>query len=278
MNYPKNLLAFITVILLSGSLAVSAFAAELAPGYEQLAQKLKKTDNTAARPSPRVPVNQPWLDKHAKRQRILDRNNGKFEYFIVGNSITAGWNRSGKEQLDKLFGTGKVMNLGHPADKTQNILWRLMNQNFNQSTPKVAMVLAGTNNSNNDEWTEEQIAEGVPAIVQMLRVKLPETKVLLLGIFPRGSKDQRIKLKSGLTEAVMNPQWEKIERVNRIIETFADGTNVVFLNINQAFLNENGALPTDVMPDLLHPNEKGYEIWANAVRPTLEKMTAENTI
>lgn len=99
-----------------------------------------------------------------------------------------------------------------------------------------------------------------------------QTKVLLLGILPRGSRDQRRNLTTGLTEAVMNPQWDKIDRDNGIIETFADGTNVVYLNINQAFLNENGALPCDFMPDLLHPNEKGYEIWANAIRPTLEKL------
>jgi beta-glucosidase len=139
-------------------------------------------------------------------------------------------------------------------------------------SPKLAIVMTGTNNSNEDEWTEEQIAEGVQAIVQVLRAKLPETSVLLLGIFPRGSREQRIEIKSGLTAAGMNPQWEKIDRVNRIIETFADGTNVVYLNINQALLDEKGALPVTVMPDLLHPNEKGYELWGKAMMPTLEKM------
>lgn len=277
MHSKKNLFAFISVALLSGCLTASVFGAEPAPGYDQLVQKLEKSDNAAVRPTPRIPVNQPWLDAHAKRQRILDTDNGKFEYFLVGDSITAGWNKGGKEELDKLFGAGKMMNLGHPADKTENIIWRLMNQNLDQSKPKVAMVLAGTNNSNGDEYTEEQIAGGVEAIVQILRAKLPQTKVLLLGIFPRGSREQRIGIKNGLTEASMNPQWEKIDRVNRIIETFADGTNVVYLNINQAFLNENGALPVTVMPDLLHPNQKGYELWGNAVRPTLEKMTADNT-
>jgi len=276
MNNSKIIPAFITGALLAGSLAVSVFGAVPGPGYEQLVQKLEKSHNTAVRPSPRDPVNQPWLDAHAKRQRILDADNGKFEYFVVGDSITAGWSKSGKEDLDKLFGAGKVMNLGHPADKTQNIVWRLLNQNLDQSKPKVAMVLAGTNNSNDDEWTAEQIAEGVQAIVQVLRAKLPQTKVLLLGIFPRGDRDQRLALKNGSTEAVMNPQWEKINRVNQIIQTFADGTNVVYLNINQAYLDEKGALPASIMPDLLHPNEKGYKIWAAAVRPTLEKMTADN--
>ena len=263
--------------LLAGSVAISVFGAVPGPGYEQLVQELENSANPAVRPSPRVPVNQAWLDAHAARQLLLDADNGNFEYFIVGDSITAGWSSSGQEELNNLFGAGKVMNLGQSADKTEHIIWRLLDHNMIQSNPKVAMVLAGTNNSNNDEYTDEQIAGGVQAIVRVLRAKLPQTKVLLLGIFPRGSYEQRIALQNGLTEAVMNPQWEKINRVNQIIETFADGTNVVYLNINAAFLNENGALPISIMPDLLHPNATGYGIWANAVKPTIMTLAEEQT-
>jgi lysophospholipase L1-like esterase len=256
--------------LLAGSVAVSVFGAVPGPGYEQLVQELENSDNPAVRPSQRVPVNQAWLDAHAARQLLLDADNGPFDYFIVGDSITAKWST---EELDNLFGAGKAMNLGQSADKTEHIIWRLLDHDMNQPNPKVAMVLAGTNNSNNDEYSVEEIAGGVEAIVQLLRTKLPETRILLLGIFPRGSRDQRIGIKSGLTEADMNPQWEKIDRVNRIIETFADGEHIIYLNINPAFLNENGALPIAVMPDLLHPNKKGYELWGNAIMPTLEKLT-----
>ncbi len=240
------------------------------PDLAQLTEKLEKSNNPAVRPTPRIPVNEPWLAAHEKRQKVLDA--GNFDVLLVGDSITAGWSKQ-PELLKKFFGDRRVMNLAHPADKTENIIWRLMNHSMTNITPKVAVVLAGTNNSNKDEFTEEQIAGGVEAIVQILRAKLPQTKILLLGIFPRGSYEQRTGIKGGLTEAVINPQWEKIDRVNRIIATFADGTNIVYLNINQAFLNENGALPISVMPDLLHPNEKGYEIWGSAMMPTLEKMT-----
>jgi beta-glucosidase len=268
----KNLAAKVCAFTLVAACAVSVYGA--APDCKQLAEKLEKSANTAIRPSPRIPVNEPWLAAHAKRQQVLDA--GSFDILLVGDSITAGWSKH-PEVLKKFFGTRPVMNLGHPADKTQNIIWRLLNHRMDHISPKLAIVMAGTNNSNEDEWTEEQIAEGVQAIVQILRAKLPQTKILLLGIFPRGSREQRIEIKSGLTAAGMNPQWEKIDRVNRIIQTFADGTNIVYLNINQALLDEKGALPVTVMPDLLHPNEKGYELWGNAMMPTLEKMTANST-
>ena len=276
MQTLRTFTVLIAVALLTGSLTLSVSGVEPGANYEQLVQKMENSDNPAVRPAPRIPINQQWLDAHAKRQQILDADHGNFEYFFVGDSITAGWNKSGSEVLERLFDAGKVMNLGHPADKTQHIIWRLLNHDLDQTRPKVAMVLAGTNNSNNDEYTEEQIAEGVEAIIQVLRAKLPETRILLLGIFPRGSHEKRKEIKSGLTEAVMNPQWEKLNRVNEIIQTFADGKTVVYLNINEAFLNETGALPCEVMPDLLHPNEKGYEIWANAVKPVIEKMASNN--
>ncbi len=138
----------------------------------------------------------------------------------------------------------------------------------------MAIVLAGTNNSNNDDYTPDQIAGGVQAIVAELRNKLPQTKILLLGIFPRGSSGQRIELKKGRIAAEMNPQWAKIDIVNRTLSEFADGRMVVYLDINRGLLNGKGELPVDVMPDLLHPNAKGYEIWSRAIQPVMERMTS----
>ena len=228
--------------------------------------KLEKSDHAAVRPTPR---HERWLSDHAKREARLQK--GDADLLLIGDSITHGWKRY-PELLKKFFGNQQVINLGHPADKTENIIWRLINHDMKNISPYAAVVLAGTNNSNDNEYTEEEIAEGVQTIVQLLRTKLPQTKILLMGIFPRGSRDQRIGIKSGLTEAEMNPQWEKIDRVNRIIETFADGENIIYLNINQVFLDENGALPVSIMPDLLHPNEEGYERWGGAIKPVLENM------
>ena len=75
----------------------------------------------------------------------------------------------------------------------------------------------------------------------------------------------------------MNPQWEKIDRINRIVETYADGEDIVYLNINSSFLDGNGTLPITVMPDLLHPNERGYELWGNAIMPEIGRLMESHT-
>jgi lysophospholipase L1-like esterase len=144
---------------------------------------------------------------HGKREARLQQGNA--DVLLIGDSITAGWSKH-PDLLQKVFGDRQVVNLGHPADKTENILWRIRNHSFDKVSPGVAIVLAGTNNSNNsnnDDHTPDQIASGVQAIVAELRNKLPQTKILLLGIFPRGSSGQRLELKSGRTAAQMNPQW-----------------------------------------------------------------------
>ena len=219
--------------------------------------------NPAAIPTPRQET---WLAAHKKREARLQ--NGNVDVLLIGDSITAGWNKY-PELIKEFFPDLQVVNLGHPADKTENILWRLQNHSFDKINPRVAVIMAGTNNSNEDEYSPEQIAGGVQAIVETLQRKLPETRILLLGIFPRGSHEQRLELTRGRTVATVNPQWEKIDVVNRMISALAVDRKVIYLDINREFLNEKGELPVDVMPDLLHPNKRGYEIWGHSIQQAL---------
>jgi beta-glucosidase len=132
--------------------------------------------------------------------------------------------------------------------------------------------MIGTNNSGGDQYTPQQIADGIKAIVCKLRTKLPETKVLILAIFPRGDAEQRKNTDQGATS---NGQWIKNEQASQLASKLADGKNVFFLDINKAFLNEQGILTREVMPDLLHPKEKGYQLWADAMEPTIAKLMGE---
>ena len=96
------------------------------------------------------------------------------------------------------------------------------------------------------------------AVVNRLKAKLPRTKILLLAIFPRGQKD--------------DPVREQLRVINSAIAKLADGRNVTFLDISSKFLEPDGTLSTEVMPDLLHPNQKGYEIWADAIQAPLAAL------
>jgi lysophospholipase L1-like esterase len=233
----------------------------------QVTAQIAKSDNAAIKP---VPRDGKWMKRHNTiNHRVKETPDSQL--IFVGDSITHFWEKF-PEQWNQYFGQYKPLNLGISGDKTQHVLWRLENGNIDGIKPKVAVVMIGTNNSNKEEYTAEQIAEGVEAIVCTLRTKLPETKVLLLAIFPRGSDTQR---KDKTQDAAYNPQWDKNEKANKLIRGLADGKMVVYLDINKNFLNDKGVMTRQVMPDLLHPEKEGYRIWGMAITPTLEKMIKE---
>jgi beta-glucosidase len=132
--------------------------------------------------------------------------------------------------------------------------------------------MIGTNNTNYEDQSPRDIAEGIKAIISRIEKKLPETKILLLAIFPRGDYEQRRDKDSNATP---NKYWDKNEEVNALISKFSDDRTVYFLNINEAFLDSEGVLTRDVMPDLLHPQQKGYQLWAETMQPTIERLMTE---
>ena len=186
---------------------------------------------------------------------------GNVDLLVIGDSITQGWEGAGKETWDKYYKDRNAVNLGISGDQTQHVLWRLENGNIDGISPKLAMLMIGTNNSNAKQSSED-VAAGVKAIVELLREKLPQTKILLLGIFPRGADDQ-------------DPKRQTNMKANEIISKLADNKMIVYLDISDKFLDSDHKLSKDIMPDLLHPNAKGYEIWAEAVEPEVAKLMGE---
>ena len=184
------------------------------------AESLHSAINPAPRPDPG------WKD----RAKLLDerlKQTPDTELLMIGDSITQGWEGGGKEVWGRFYNSRKAVNLGISGDRTQHVLWRLQNAPLDGVKPKAAVVMIGTNNSNAEDNTPGQIAEGVTAIVRTLREKLPNTKILLLAIFPRGEN--------------FNAQRGKITQVNQVLQKLDDGKNVVFLDIGHRFLDSDGA-------------------------------------
>ena len=153
----------------------------------------------------------------------------------------------------------KALNLGFSGDRTEQVIWRLQHGEVDGIAPKLVVIMIGTNNAGHRKEKSEDTAAGVKAILDELGKRLPDTKCLVLAIFPRGAKpDDELRQLNDAT--------------NKILATYADQKRVFFLDINDKFLTADGTLPTDLMPDLLHPNEKGYAMWAEAMEPTVEKM------
>lgn len=185
---------------------------------------------------------------------------GNVDLIFVGDSITHWWERAGKEVWAKYYGHRNAVNLGIAGDRTQHVLWRLDNGNIDGISPKVAVVMIGTNN-NPPRNTGEEIADGIIAICKKLRMKLPKTKILLLGIFPRAQEPC--------------PLRDKVAQTNKIISKIADGKMIHYLDIGDKFLERDGSISKETMHDYLHLSTKGYRIWAEAIEPKLAELMAE---
>jgi lysophospholipase L1-like esterase len=199
-----------------------------------------------------------WKDRHELINKRVEEAGEKAQVIFIGDSITQGWEGEGKEVWSKHFARYNAVNLGISGDRTQHVLWRLDNGNLKGLKPKAAVVMIGTNNSNGEDNTAGQIADGVTAIVRKLRDKLPDTKVLLVPIFPRGEN--------------FNNQRGKILQVNQVMQKLADERNILWLDFGHKFVTPEGRIPRELMPDYLHLSPRAYEIWADSINPLLGKI------
>ena len=224
--------------------------------------------NTALKPATQNGAG--WLRRHEGFLEIAKK--GGIDVLFLGDSITDFWqrdnpNQGGKAVWEKNYGAMRAANFGISADRTQHVLWRMEHGELDGISPKVVVLMIGTNNTGMERGqppkprnTPAEATEGVKAIVRSLRQKLPDTKILLLAIFPRGEKP----------DALERPQ---IAEINRALARLDDGgKHILFLDIGQKFLAADGTLPKDIMPDFLHPNVRGYEIWADAIREPLARL------
>ena len=124
--------------------------------------------------------------------------------------------------------------------------------------------MIGTNNSNGDDNTPSQIVDGVTAIVKKLRIKLPATKILLVSIFPRNEN--------------YSAQRGKLAMINQVLHRLADEQNIFWVDFGQQFLNDDGTIPHELMPDYLHLSPKGYTIWAEAIEDKLSSTVGDSRV
>ncbi len=211
-----------------------------------------------------------WMPRHRQVLEQIDRK--PIDLILLGDSITHGWEKSGKVVWDQYYASRNAVNMGFGGDRTQHVLWRLANGEIDGINPRLAILMIGTNNSNKQDNSAEEIADGIKSICAAVRNRLPDTKILILAIFPRGDAVQR---KDKTQNAGFNAQWAKNNEASRLAAQIADSEMIHYLDINEVFLDENGVLTRDIMPDLLHPGENGYQLWAEAMEPTVKKLMGE---
>jgi len=216
------------------------------------------------------PVLHPGTEKRHESFNVISKK-GEAELVFLGDSITHSWEGRGKAVWEKTWAPLKAANFGISGDRTEHVLWRLDHGNFDGLKPKAIVLMIGTNNTGHQgrpqkeidnavyKCTAEQTAVGIKAILASLQKKCPDAKILVLGIFPRGA-DKNDKFR------------QQNEATNAIIKGYADGKKVFFLDVSDKFLEADGTLPKAIMPDLLHPNEKGYQIWSDAMEAKVKEL------
>jgi lysophospholipase L1-like esterase len=207
-----------------------------------------------------------WPKRHAAIMALMKERQP--EIVMLGDSIMHFWGgepagpgvegrNTAPEAWNRAFAGRSVVNLGYGWDRTENVLWRLRNGEFDGVSPKVVVIMIGTNNVTLN--TADDIAAGVTAIVDEVHQRSRTSRILLLGIFPRGEQP--------------NEHRVTIEAINQRISKLQGRDGVVtYLDIGQKFLGADGTILKDVMYDFLHPSAKGYEIWGEAMKPTLTRL------
>jgi beta-glucosidase len=242
------------------------FVQESGAGNEQVVLAVVPTPtrpNSAIIPQ----LNRQFMRQHTNNVEVAKK--GDIELLFMGDSITDWWRNpgrgagtngviamGGKAVFEKHYGTMKVANFGIAGDTTQGVLWRLRNGEGEGYKPKAVMLMIGTNNTGRNSPPE--IAMGVADVVFELQKDFPDAKILLLAIFPRSGPTSKART--------------DIAQINKLISALHDNRNVFFMDIGPKFLAPDGTIPNEIMSDGLHPTNKGYEIWAEAVHDTLATL------
>lgn len=235
--------------------------------------------DAADRPRPSA---NPWHD--AKREAIKASHH---DLLLIGDSITQTVGDSGgeweplKQVWQRHFAPRNAINLGYSGYRTENILWNLMDGELDQAeSPKVAMLLIGTNNTDDEHYpavhTAEEVFAGTKAIVDLIHKRHPTTKILVLRIFPCGGVGDATLYHRKYNRSLRC--LEATRRAGELTAKLADDKTVFWLDINHVFLRVDGSINTDLMPDLIHPNAAGAEVWARAVEPTLARLMGDTPL
>ncbi len=258
--------------------SLAALALAISAPSAAFAEKEKAADNAPAAANPALDAkpqkprrDYDWMKRHEAILAGKDKLNP--EVVMIGDSITHMWagfpdtgkyGNRGPVSWKKLHGDKPVLNLGFGADRVQNVLWRLQQGEMDGLKPKWVVLNIGTNNlvgggAYDRACSPAEIDEGIQNLVGVIRSKAPSAKLVVMGVFPRGA-------------SAKDAHRAKIAELNALLKKrFAGAKDTTFLDIGEKFLEPDGTLPRELMPDRLHPSEKGYALWADALAQVMKK-------
>ena len=248
MNGLNRYLTFLAIlVLVMSSNAQPAAPTDAAPATQPV--------RSATVPALKAP------NRHTQFLEIAAK--GDIDLLFIGDSITDFWRRPdrGLDVWNKTFAPLKAANFGISGDRTQHVLWRVQNGELEGFKAKCIVLMLGTNNLSSGRNSNEETIAGLKLVVKEIRDRQPQAKLLLLGIFQRG-RDKS------------DPARERLKAVNAELAKWDDGQHIFYMDIGDKYLNEDGTLKMELMNDPVHPNTRGYEVWAEAIIGKVKELMA----
>jgi lysophospholipase L1-like esterase len=195
-----------------------------------------------------------WLEKLSETSQAKD-----CRLLFLGDSITQGWENTGKAVWEKLYAPVQALNLGFSGDRTEHLLWRIKYGRLDKLRPRAAVMLIGTNNTGHLQRPAEETTAGIRAVIGEFQKHLPNTPLVMLSIFPRGERPD-------------DPMRRLNDEINAKAKKLADGSRVIWLDLSSMFFNPDKTLSKEIMPDFLHLSPAAYERWAKGLEPVLKRL------
>lgn len=232
---------------------------------------IEKTISDIAENNPAaVPVQGYSPQRHAAKLTLVAKE--KYDLIMIGNSITNNFEKPEYQPVwNQFFAPRQAINLGYSGYRTENIIWNIQNGEIDGQSPKVIVLEIGTNNIDEKNYptrhTAGQLAGGITAIVKILREKCPDSKIIVLRCFPG-------------CYGGPNPTSHRaiLERASDLVSKIADNKHIFYCDVNHVFLNLDGSINHEMMPDWLHPSPAGAKAWAQAMEPLLSELMGDQSL
>ncbi len=258
-----NAFLFCFFLVIAGSMQVQAGGRGIIQQTSPPVQGGNPSSGRLVAPVARTDAN----SQTAHAQLLEKAKKGTIDVYFVGDSITRRWGATDYPQFlanwKQNFHGWNAANFGWGGDTVQNILWRLHNGELDGVNPKVIVVMAGTNNigaytpPGAGKTKVEEITRGLQSILDVCHEKAPRSAIILMGMTLRNDSPAAIAI---------------IHQVNERISKFADGKQIRFLDINDKLADMDGRLFEGMSPDRLHLSAKGYQVWADALKPIFTEL------
>ena len=251
-------------LLIESLLLTNAAWAQAPAPVEASTNSLFRSRSYHARPADQPAPRSDKNSQIAHEQLLRKARQGRIDIYFEGDSITRRWGAADYPEFlanwkTNFFGWNAA-DFGWGADAIENMLWRLEHGELDGINPKIIVLLAGINNVGTRPGGEEKVANitrGLKALVSLCQQKAPNAVIILTAMFPRNDNMAVIP---------------EINQINENIAKMADGKKIRYLNVNEKLAGADGKLFPGMSRDRLHPTLKGYQIWADGLKPIFTEI------